>query len=103
SDRALSVTGQTLNFYDFDKNQPDNDGFNGLPFGQIGTYGALVKTESLVLTREILRESYKSKDAVMANPEEPPYLIPSSPVIWPAEYPPTFRTQLQSLAGYTYQ
>ena len=38
-----NVIGQTLNFY-------DGDAFTGLPFGEVGDYGALVRTESLVLT-----------------------------------------------------
>ena len=41
----LKIIGQTLNFY-------DGEAFIGLPFGQVGDFGALVRTESLVLTEE---------------------------------------------------
>ena len=39
--------GQTFNYY-------DGEAFVGLPFGQLGDFGALVRSESLVLTEEIL-------------------------------------------------
>ena len=61
------VIGQTRNFY-------DGAGFVGLPLGQLGDYGALTRTEILVLTEETLREAYKSGSTVTNPPEEPPYL-----------------------------
>ena len=48
--------------------------FQGLSFGQLGDYGALVHTENLVLTQDILHEAYKSGSAILTPPEEPPYL-----------------------------
>lgn len=61
------IIGQSLNFY-------DGAAFVGLPYGQLGSYGAPVRTENLVLTPEILHEAYKSGTAVQNPPEEPPYL-----------------------------
>ncbi len=96
SDPALSIIGQTLNFY-------DGPAFQGLPFGQLGDYGALVRTESLVLTEEILHEAYKSGSTVLTPPEKPPYLASDGPPAWTAEYPQGFRNLLPALAGYSYQ
>lgn len=93
---ARRSIGQSLNFY-------DGLAFQGLPFGQLGDYGALVFTESLVLTPEILHEAYKNGSAVLTPPEEPPYLATGSSPVWTAEYTQEFRTQLPVLAGYTYQ
>jgi hypothetical protein len=93
---ARQVIGQTLNYY-------DGPEFQGLPFRQLGDTGALVRTENLVLTQEILHEAYKSGNVILAPAEEPPYLDFSGAPIWPAEYPSEFRNQLPSLAGYIYQ
>lgn len=41
------LIGQTINLY-------DGPGFQGLPFGQLGDYGALVRSENLVLTDALL-------------------------------------------------
>ena len=46
------IIGQTLNFY-------DGLPFKGLQLGEIGNYGALVRTETLALTQDILRDAYK--------------------------------------------
>ncbi|HEU4713467.1 MAG TPA: SpvB/TcaC N-terminal domain-containing protein [Pyrinomonadaceae bacterium] len=78
---------QTVNYY-------DGEAFVGLPFGQLGERGALVRSESLVLTEELLREAYG--DAA------PVYLQPEGPTNWPGEYPEEFRNQLPTLAGYTF-
>ncbi len=89
------IIGQALNYY-------DGPAFQGLPFGQLGDYGALVRTESLVLTEEILHEAYRSGDAVLEPPEVPPYLVPGQPPAWTSDYPQEFRDQLPELAGYTF-
>ncbi len=47
--------GQSFNYY-------DGEPFVGLPFGQLGDFGALVRSESLVLTEEILREAYRDPE-----------------------------------------
>jgi YD repeat-containing protein len=90
------LIGQTLNFY-------DGPAFQGLALGQIGDHGILARAESLVLTEEILREAYKSGGTVQTPAEIPPYLTPSGPPAWTAEYPQEFRDLLPSLAGYIFQ
>ena len=59
--------GQSLNYY-------DGDAFEGLPLRELGDFGALVRTETLVLTEAILQEAYRSGEAVLNPPEMPPYL-----------------------------
>lgn len=93
---ARQIIGQTLSFY-------DGLPFQGLPFGQIGDHGAVVRTENLVLTPEILHEAYKSGNVVQNPAEEPPYLALSGSPAWTADYPQEFRDLLPPLIGYTYQ
>lgn len=90
------VIGQNLHFY-------DGLAFQGLPFGQLGDYGALTRTESLVLTQDILHDGYRSGSMVLSPAEEPPYLVPEVPVAWNTNYPEEFRGLLPALAGYSYQ
>jgi RHS repeat-associated protein len=92
---VIKVIGQTLNYY-------DGSAFQGLGFGQVGVHGALVRTETLILTEEILRDAYRSGDTVLEPPELPPYLGSSGPPNWTPEYPESFRNSLKSLAGYTF-
>ncbi len=92
---ARRLLGQTRHFY-------DGPACQGLPLGQLGDYGALVRTESLVLTEEILREAYQSGDAARNPPEVPPYLAIHSAPPWTAEYPEEFRRLLPDLAGYVF-
>ncbi len=77
------IVGQTVNFY-------DGPAFAGLPFGMLGDYGALVRTETLVLTEELLQDAYTDDKAFLT----PPYLEPSGLPQWTAEYPPEFQTLL---------
>ena len=94
---ALHVIGQTLHFY-------DGGAFIGLPNGALGHHGALVRTESLVLREDVLREAYKDDEAAPAT-EMPPYLEPNGPPPWTPEYPQGFRNriaELPQLAGYTF-
>ena len=58
--------GQTFNYY-------DGEAFIGLPFGELGDFGTLVRSESMVLTEEILREAYHDPTNPNA-PDGPPYL-----------------------------
>ena len=83
----LKVIGQTLNYY-------DGDAFVGLPFERVGTYGALVRTENLVLTDEILSKAYGT--------EPPLYLAHNGDVAWTEDYPQGFRDRLSAHAGYTF-
>jgi len=84
---ALTVVGQTLNFY-------DGTAFTGLAHGALGAFGALVRIETLVLTDDIVARAFGT--------DPPPYLG-SGTVSWTADYPADFRTALPSHAGYTYR
>jgi RHS repeat-associated protein len=83
---SRKVIGQTLSFY-------DGEAFQGLGFGQIGDFGALMRSLTLVMTEEDLQTAYGA--------ERPPYL--SNPVNWTADYPQEFRDRLPALAGYVFQ
>lgn len=95
SDASLQVIGQTLNFY-------DGPAFIGLPLGQVGQFGAVVRTETLVLTEAILQDAFRSGDTVLPTPEQPPYLMPRGPPVFTAEYPAEFQKLLPTLAGYIF-
>jgi hypothetical protein len=86
--------GQIFNYY-------DGDAFVGLPFGQLGDFGALVRTTSLALTEEIIRVAL-SDPANPNAPSMPPYLRPEGVTNWPAEYPQEFQDNTPALAGYTF-
>lgn len=88
------LIGQSLNFY-------DGAAFEGLPLGTLGAFGALVRTETLVLTEEILQEAYRSGDTVLNPPEMPPYLEPDD-TNWTDDYPDAVRSQIPDLAGYIF-
>jgi hypothetical protein len=75
--RALFA--QSFNYY-------DGEPFIGLPFGQLGDFGALVRTESLVLTEGILKDALREPDDPN-TPDLPPYLRPEGVTSWPEEYP----------------
>jgi len=89
-----TIIGQTLNFY-------DGAAFQGLPFGQIGNYGVVSRSESLVMPDVLLKELYRSGETVLNPPEIPLYLKPGAPV-WTDEYPAEFR-KLAAQAGYVYR
>ena len=90
------LIGQSLNFY-------DREAFEGLPLGELGDFGAIVRTETLVLTEGILQEAYRISDTVSSPPEIPIYLEPNNNFIWMDDYPEAFRELLPSLAGYAFQ
>jgi RHS repeat-associated protein len=89
-----TLFGQAFSYY-------DGEAFIGLPFGQIGDFGAQVRSESLMLTEEILNE-------VLRNPDDTndtgiaPYLQPDAVTNWPSDYPKEFQDTMPSLAGYTF-
>ena len=87
SSTDLKVIGQTLSFY-------DGAAFVGLPLGQIDKFGAVTRTESLVLTDEVLQDAYGT--------QIPPYLEPTGNPTWTTDYPLEFRTLLPRRAGYTF-
>ncbi|MGW7106553.1 SpvB/TcaC N-terminal domain-containing protein [Streptomyces xanthophaeus] len=81
------LSGQTLNFY-------DGAAFSGLPLGRSGRFGALVRTERLVVTDEILRLAH--------GDQGPPYLAEGSPA-WTSDYPEGFRALLSPQAGLVHR
>jgi RHS repeat-associated protein len=87
------IISQAFNYF-------DGEAFTGLPLGQPGQFGALVRTETLITTEEILTAAYQSDDEL--QPTIPPYLDPTGEVSWPVEYPERFRQHMPSLAGYRF-
>lgn len=85
-DDAKAIISQTVNYY-------DGSSFVGLPYQQIGRYGALVRSEQLVLTLDILQHVYQSG--------RPLYLNPTG-VNWTNDYPAGYQTGMANLAGYLY-
>lgn len=87
------LIGQSFNYY-------DGDAFTGLPLRELGEFGALVRTETLVTTEAILAAAYLGDDP--DAPPVPPYLVPDGAVNWPDEYPEPFRQRMPVLAGYQF-
>ncbi len=93
---GLRLIAESLNYYDGNKDPAAGYGaFTGLPFGQLGAFGALVRTEVLVMTQGDLNTAYGN--AV------PPYLSPGGSVQPSADYPAAFVAALPNRAGYLYQ
>ena len=91
---TTQLFNQTFNYY-------DGEAFVGRPFGRLGDFGTLVRSEALVLTEEILREAFR--DPVNSDgPSIPPYLKPEGVWSWPADYPKEFQDGTPPLAGYTF-
>ncbi|HEU4431884.1 MAG TPA: toxin TcdB middle/N-terminal domain-containing protein, partial [Pyrinomonadaceae bacterium] len=88
------ITGKlldhTINFY-------DGEAFTGLPYGQVDKRGALVRSEQLVLTEEVLSAAYGTAPFAV-----PPYFSKDGPTVWTAEYPQEFRNLFPASAGYIY-
>jgi len=87
-DDQLAVVAQTLSFYDGDPSASDGGAFVGLPLGRLGDYGALVRTERLALTDEVIRVAYDGA--------APPYLAGGTPA---ADHPGA-HLELVGDAGY---
>jgi hypothetical protein len=101
NDQGFSRIGQVLNFYDREPAAPASTAFIGLPFGQVGEFGALVRTETLAFTEDIFNDAYKSGTTLTSPPEQPPYL--NATPTWTDEYPAEFCSLTPSLAGYAFQ
>jgi len=76
---TLRVSSHTVNHY-------DGDAFEGLSVGELGNYGALVRSEALVLTEEIIRDAYGDP----GNERRPGYLNGDSAE---PDAPPDFGTR----------
>lgn len=72
-DRQRQLIGQGLSFY-------DGEAFTGLSSGLLGQYGALVRSEMLILNQSILQDAYGT--------DIPPYFATDEVPDWAAEYPP---------------
>jgi RHS repeat-associated protein len=83
------LMAQSISYY-------DGPAFVGLPPTQIGDFGALVRTEELVLTKDLLAAAY----SLDGSAEAPPYLGGSG---GDDEYPPVFSAQLPKNLGFLYQ
>ena len=92
SPASLSVVAETVNFYDSDPAVGGRLAFEGLPYGVVGRYGALTRSEELTLDDRVLTRAY---DAA-----RPPYLIPGQVLAANADYPAGFVQQLAAGAGY---
>ncbi len=94
STAARSIQSQTISYY-------DGEPFVGLPWGQLGDYGALVRSKTLTLTEQQLASAWRTGDAVLDPPEMPAWLAPDGPS-WSVEYPAAFQGAISPLAGHTF-
>jgi RHS repeat-associated protein len=85
---SRSLIGQTLTYF-------DGLAFEGLRHGEIGDYGAAVRSESLVLTAEVLEAASKADTGLAMLP---PYLSSDTPT-WSGEYPTAFQNRVAGLPG----
>jgi len=85
------IVGQTLHFY-------DGAAFAGRDWGEVGEFGAPVRTETLAFTLDTLRQAYRGD----GTRDIPPYLDPNGPPPWSDDYPEEFRRLLPPLASYIY-
>ncbi|MGA2402490.1 MAG: SpvB/TcaC N-terminal domain-containing protein, partial [Syntrophobacteraceae bacterium] len=83
----LKLIGQTLSYY-------DGDAFQGLPLGQVGNFGAVTRSESFILTDDILQQAYGA--------QIPPYIEATGNPVRTPEYPAEFRALLPRCAGYIF-
>jgi len=93
--RKLRVVSEVVHFYDADPGQPNNGEFAGLPFGMVGEFGVVTRTEVLVLPEDIVGAVYGAA--------LPTYLQPGRPFVADANYPAQFVQRLPPLAGYIYR
>jgi RHS repeat-associated protein len=89
---SLVVIGHSRNFY-------DGGPFTGLPLGQLGSFGALVRSETLAFTDQFLDMLYDPADPLKVG-SRPVFLDPQGVTAWAAEYPDEFKTSLPPLGGY---
>jgi RHS repeat-associated protein len=86
-DASVKVIGQTLNYY-------DGPAFRGLELGRVEDYGALVRTETLRLTEEILLQAYRAHEDNNESFDEIPYFKCDSQIRWSDNYPMEFKRLL---------
>lgn len=79
------LLGESLTYY-------DGRAFSGLAFGQLGRFGVPVRSETLVLTEDVLESAYGSS--------RPPYLDSATAILPSGDYPADFSASLPAQAGY---
>lgn len=85
--RALRLDGQTVHHY-------DGPAFVGLTRGRVGSHGLAVRSESLVLTDDVLEAAYGAQMRTYLGSDAP---------VWDPAYPASFRGLLAPRAGYAYR
>lgn len=88
--KRLKLIAQSVTYF-------DGPAFEGLPFGQMGSYGVPVRSESLVIDEAILEEAWTDENDVY---EAPAYFVDDAS--WPSAYPEAFQNSMLELAGYTF-
>ena len=81
------VVSETLTHY-------DGPAFEGLPVGELGEFGAAVRTEELVLTQARLSAAY---------PDGSPAALQDGTDAFPEDYPEEYISELRSRAGYRFR
>lgn len=79
---------ESLNYF-------DGPAFEGLPFGSLGAWGVVVRSESLVLTEDLLTAAYGGN--------RPPWLDANAAFTGGGDYPQEFADRLPANAGYRYR
>ncbi|MBL7797054.1 MAG: VCBS repeat-containing protein [Saprospiraceae bacterium] len=87
----LHCIGHTLTFY-------DGAAYQGHDWGKIEKYGAPVRSESLILTPDILKQAYQD---TLYEGASPAYFNEDEPAEWTAAYPADFRKKAGTL-GYVF-
>ncbi|MCU0924740.1 MAG: FG-GAP-like repeat-containing protein [Hydrogenophaga sp.] len=87
SGAAKRLIAETLNYY-------DGPAFDGLPFGLLGAWGVVIRSETLVLTEDLLSAAYSSA--------RPPWLDVNARFAAGGDYPQGFANYLPAHAGYSH-
>lgn len=88
------LIGQSRSYY-------DGEAFVGLPLKEIGDHGVPMRSETLVLTDEIIQQAY-ADESETPGARRPPYLAPEATPPWTGEYPQVFRDAMPERAGYVF-
>lgn len=92
---TLRLIAESLHFYDGDATVAGNGAFTGLAHGELGRFGALVRTETLCMTDTQLAAAY--------GPQVPPYLTQQAPIPASTDHPAAFVALLPARAGYVFR
>jgi RHS repeat-associated protein len=93
NDPRLRLIGETLNYYDATEDAATDFGaFTGRPLGEIGNFGTLVRSETLVMDDTILAAAYES--------DVPAYIQEPATAALAAKFPQAFIVNMPPRAGY---